>query len=123
MAKSNRPGLSAPSFRRRALLPDAGDQHPGQRIRARPDPRPTQSVDGHGGGELMGGCTHPASSRLGKVHVWTAWLVDDDDTTAHHVGILDADERARADAFQRPWDRGRFVQSHGIVRRLLARYT
>jgi 4'-phosphopantetheinyl transferase len=58
----------------------------------------------------------------GEVHVWLARLVEDEDRTADFVPLLDRDETARAARFSYERLRMRFVQSHGIVRRILADY-
>jgi 4'-phosphopantetheinyl transferase len=61
-------------------------------------------------------------ARRGEVHVWTARLRDDAATTAGAIGLLDAGERARGEEFRFHEDRCRFIQSHAIVRRILAAY-
>jgi 4'-phosphopantetheinyl transferase len=61
-------------------------------------------------------------ARRGEVHVWIARLRGDAAPTAGAVGLLDAGERARAGQFRFQEDRCRFVQSHAIVRRILAAY-
>jgi 4'-phosphopantetheinyl transferase len=72
----------------------------------------------------MDGVADHAGARLGKIHVWTAWLTDDEDrATTAYFGLLDEGERARAKAFRFAHDRSRFIHSHGILRRILARYT
>jgi 4'-phosphopantetheinyl transferase len=71
--------------------------------------------------------THPhvdirAGLPTGEIHVWTARLVDDDRATAGLLPILDQEERARAAKFSFERDRTRFIQTHGIVRRIMASY-
>ena len=61
----------------------------------------------------------PALS-VGEIHVWTARLGD-----AHHVDllrILSRKERARAAQFAFERDRMRFIQAHGVMRRILSSY-
>ncbi len=70
----------------------------------------------------MGRSADPASLRQGEIHVWTAQLLDDDEFAAELIGVLDADERARAARFRFERHRSHFVQSHGITRRVLAAY-
>ncbi len=59
----------------------------------------------------------------GEIHVWTARLFDDDRATAGLLPILDQEERARAAQFSFERDRTRFIQTHGIVRRIGGRAT
>jgi 4'-phosphopantetheinyl transferase len=59
----------------------------------------------------------------GEVHVWTARLDDDGRATADFLRILDQEERTRAARFAFERDRMRFIQAHGIVRRILADYS
>jgi 4'-phosphopantetheinyl transferase len=71
--------------------------------------------------------THPSVDHcqellFGEIHVWTARVFDDDRVTAGFLPILDHEERARAGRFCFEGDRRRFIQTHGIVRRLLASY-
>jgi 4'-phosphopantetheinyl transferase len=71
--------------------------------------------------------THPcvdirAGLSIGEIHVWTARLRDDDHTTAGMLAILDQEERARAAKFSFKRDRTRFIQTHGVVRRIVASY-
>jgi 4'-phosphopantetheinyl transferase len=63
-----------------------------------------------------------AGLSIGDIHVWTARLFDDDRTTAGLQPILDQEERARAAKLSFERDRTRFIQTHGIVRRILASY-
>jgi 4'-phosphopantetheinyl transferase len=60
--------------------------------------------------------------RDGEIHVWIARLRDDDTATAEFIGVLDQEERARAARFVLEQHRTRFIQSHGIVRQILAGY-
>ena len=62
----------------------------------------------------------PTGLSVGEIHVWTAHLVDGDRATADQLGILCREERARAAQFAFERDRARFIQAHGIVRRILA---
>lgn len=64
---------------------------------------------------------HPGLS-VGDVHVWTARLVDDHRAAASFLRILSRSERARAERLSFQRDRVRFIQAHGIVRRILAGY-
>jgi 4'-phosphopantetheinyl transferase len=68
----------------------------------------------------------PAADRRGlrddEIHVWLARLVEDEDRTAEFVSLLDREEAARAMRFSYERLRMHFVQSHGIVRRILADY-
>jgi 4'-phosphopantetheinyl transferase len=70
--------------------------------------------------------THPCTDRpalsSGEIHVWTARLVDDDHAAPDLLRILSQEERARATQFSFERDRRRFIQAHGIVRRILAHY-
>jgi 4'-phosphopantetheinyl transferase len=70
----------------------------------------------------MGRSADPASLRQGEIHVWTAQLLDDDDVAAGLIGVLDEDEKARAARFRFAQHRRHFVQSHGMMRRVLAAY-
>jgi 4'-phosphopantetheinyl transferase len=58
----------------------------------------------------------------GEIHVWTARLVDGHRATTDLLQILDREERARAARFSLERDRERFIQAHGITRRILADY-
>ena len=64
----------------------------------------------------------PVSLPEGEIHVWTAQLLDDDAVAAELIGVLDEDEKARAARFRFAQHRRRFVQSHGMMRRVLAAY-
>jgi 4'-phosphopantetheinyl transferase len=57
-----------------------------------------------------------------EVHVWSARLVDDLKVTADLLQVLDQGERERAAQFSFERDRVRFIQAHGMVRRIVARY-
>ncbi len=59
----------------------------------------------------------------GEIHVWAAQLVDDPGATADFLRILDREERTRAARLSFECDRLRYIQAHGIVRRILANYT
>jgi 4'-phosphopantetheinyl transferase len=63
------------------------------------------------------------SLRENEIHVWTTHLVSDETATAEFASVLDRDERARAARFAFDFDRNRFIQSHGFLRRVLAPYT
>jgi 4'-phosphopantetheinyl transferase len=58
----------------------------------------------------------------GEIHVWAARLVDGHRATTDLLQILDREERARAARFSLERDRERFIQAHGITRRILADY-
>ena len=58
----------------------------------------------------------------GDIHIWLARLVEDEDCTEKFVSLLDRREAARAARFLYNRRRMHFVQSHGIVRRILAGY-
>jgi 4'-phosphopantetheinyl transferase len=58
----------------------------------------------------------------GEIHVWTARLNDDHHAISDSLGLLCGEERARAARFAFERDRVRFIQTHGIVRRILADY-
>ena len=66
-------------------------------------------------------CVHRPGLSIGEIHVWTARLVDDR-ATADLLPILDQEERARAAQFSFERDRVHFIQTHGIVRQILANY-
>ena len=63
------------------------------------------------------------SLQQGEVHVWTARVVDDIEVTAEFAGILDHVEHAKAARFSYERHRARFIQFHGILRRILNGYT
>ncbi len=67
--------------------------------------------------------SHSAGSRADRIDVWTAELVDHDDATAEFACILDERERERAHRFRFARHRRFFIQSHGIMRQILADYT
>lgn len=71
---------------------------------------------------MTGNCMECVSLRDNEIHVWTARLIGDDAATAEFTPILDRDERARAALFAFELDRKHFIQSHGFLRRVLARY-
>jgi 4'-phosphopantetheinyl transferase len=58
----------------------------------------------------------------GEIHIWLAPLVEDEDRTEEFVPLLDRREVERAARFSYRRLRSHFVQSHGIVRRILAGY-
>jgi len=58
----------------------------------------------------------------GEIHVWTARLSDDHHAISDSLRLLSAEERARGAQFAFEHDRVRFIQTHGIVRRILADY-
>ena len=58
----------------------------------------------------------------GEIHVWTARLSDDHHAISDSLWLLSGEERARAAQFAFEHDRVRFIQTHGIVRRILADY-
>jgi 4'-phosphopantetheinyl transferase len=59
----------------------------------------------------------------GDIHVWIACIADDCNVTAKFLPILSQEERAKAAHFVFDRDRQRYVQTHGIVRRILADYS
>jgi len=59
---------------------------------------------------------------IGEIHVWTARLIDDHHATSDLLPILSQEERERAAGFAFERDRARFIQTHGIVRRIVAGY-
>ena len=63
----------------------------------------------------------PALS-IGEIHVWAARLVDGHDATADLLRTLSREERAQAAQFAFERDRMRFIQAHGVVRRILSIY-
>jgi 4'-phosphopantetheinyl transferase len=65
---------------------------------------------------------HSAASRADSIDVWTAELVDHDDAAAEFACLLDETERERAHRFRFAHQRRFFIQSHGIVRQILADY-
>jgi len=67
-------------------------------------------------------CVDRPALSIGEIHVWTARLVDDHHATADLVRVLGREERARAAQFSFERDRARFIQAHGIVRRILSNY-
>jgi 4'-phosphopantetheinyl transferase len=64
----------------------------------------------------------PALS-IGEIHVWTARLVDEHCATADLLPILSREERAQAAQFSFERDRVRFIQAHGVVRKILSDYS
>jgi 4'-phosphopantetheinyl transferase len=58
----------------------------------------------------------------GEIHVWTASLVDDRRAAAPFLRILSREEQTRAERLSFERDRVRFIQSHGVVRQILADY-
>jgi 4'-phosphopantetheinyl transferase len=56
------------------------------------------------------------------IHVWTAGLADDHHATRGLLRILDQEELARAAQLSFERDRSRFIQTHAIVRQILANY-
>ena len=65
--------------------------------------------------------TCPALS-LGEIHVWTARLADERHAIADLLRILSREERTQAAQFSFERDRMRFIQAHGVVRRILSIY-
>src|SRR5487761_1932168 len=57
-----------------------------------------------------------------QIHAWTASLSLEDDAVEDSYLILSDDERARADRFQAPCARSRFVAARAFLRRLLSTY-
>jgi 4'-phosphopantetheinyl transferase len=58
----------------------------------------------------------------GEIHLWLARLGENEDRAAEFVSLLDREEAARAARFSHRRLRMHFVQSHAIVRRILAAY-
>jgi 4'-phosphopantetheinyl transferase len=58
----------------------------------------------------------------GEIHIWLAPLVEDERRTEEFFPLLDRGEVERAARFSYRRLRSHFVQSHGIVRRILAGY-
>jgi 4'-phosphopantetheinyl transferase len=67
-------------------------------------------------------CAVPPALSIGEIHVWTARLVDEHHATADLLRILSRKERARAAQFAFERDRMRFIQAHGVMRRILSSY-
>jgi 4'-phosphopantetheinyl transferase len=67
-------------------------------------------------------CVDRRTLSIGEVHVWTARLAEERHATADLLRILSREERAQAAQFSFEHDRTRFVQAHGIVRRILSNY-
>ncbi len=65
---------------------------------------------------------HRRSLAVGDVHLWTVRFNFGHSITTDLWQILDKEERARAAQFSFERDRVRFIQTHGIVRQILARY-
>ncbi len=57
-----------------------------------------------------------------EVHVWTASRDAPDDAVGAMRGLLDDDERRRADRFASAEDRRRFAVGRGLLRTILGRY-
>jgi hypothetical protein len=57
-----------------------------------------------------------------EIHVWTARFSDHHHAISESRRLLSGEERARAAQFAFEHDRVRFIQTHGIVRRILADY-
>ena len=57
-----------------------------------------------------------------EVHVWAAQLDRDASVIREMAMLLDDEERERASRFRRRVDRDRYIVSHGVLRRVLARY-
>src|SRR5262245_14816968 len=64
----------------------------------------------------------PPALSIGEIHVWTARLVDEHHAAADLLRILSRKERARAAQFAFERDRMRFIQAHGVMRRILSSY-
>ena len=83
---------------------------------------------GHAHGRCeVAGMTYPCVDypglSIGEIHVWIVRLADDHHATADLVRILGQEERVRAAQFSFDCDRIRFIQAHGIVRRILSNYS
>jgi len=68
-------------------------------------------------------CVDYPGLSIGEIHVWIVRLADDHHATADLVRILGQEERVRAAQFSFDCDRIRFIQAHGIVRRILSNYS
>ena len=67
-------------------------------------------------------CVDRPALSIGEIHVWTAHLVDEHRATADLLPILSREESAQAAQFSFERDRMHFIQSHGVVRRILSIY-
>ena len=67
-------------------------------------------------------CADRPGLASGEIHVWTARLSDHHHAISVSLRLLCGEERARAAQFAFEHDRVRFIQTHGIVRRILADY-
>lgn len=65
----------------------------------------------------------PAPLAPDDVHLWLAALNGSPREINHCAALLSVDERARAERFLQPVDRGRFVAARGFLRTLLSYYT
>jgi 4'-phosphopantetheinyl transferase len=64
-----------------------------------------------------------AGLAAGEIHVWNARIDHDDHrATADSLRMLDHGEQARAAQFSSERDRARFIQTHGMLRQVLAGY-
>jgi 4'-phosphopantetheinyl transferase len=68
------------------------------------------------------GGSHRWGLSTGDVHVWTARLNCHHRATTNLARVLDQEERARAAQLSFDRDRLRFIQTHGIMRHILAGY-
>jgi 4'-phosphopantetheinyl transferase len=57
-----------------------------------------------------------------EVHVWRAYLDVTEGSISYLEDTLDANERERAERFQFPEHRSRFICAHGALREILGRY-
>jgi len=71
---------------------------------------------------MTNSCADRSGLASGEIHVWTARLSDDRHAISDSLRLLCGEERARAAQFAFEHDRVRFIQTHGIVRRILADY-
>jgi 4'-phosphopantetheinyl transferase len=67
-------------------------------------------------------CVARPTLSLGEIHVWTARLADEPHAIADLLRILSREERTQAAQFSFERDRMRFIQAHGVVRRILSIY-
>jgi 4'-phosphopantetheinyl transferase len=65
----------------------------------------------------------PRPLRAGEIHVWSARLIESEARTAQFMSVLDRTEMARAARLASERVRMHFIQSHGMMRHILAKYT
>jgi len=67
-------------------------------------------------------CVARPTLSLGEIHVWTARLADEHHAIADLLRILSREERTQAAQLSFERDRMRFIQAHGVARRILSIY-